>query len=249
MPPCRFFFAALFSSSVSRAHAAKELLVGGSELKHLCVFAAFNHQQLPTTQSWSCQVLLCLSILLSISQRLLELLPDVQGCFCYIQNSERTCLNFARKAVLSIVCCRGSWKFWLWGCLSVNFTVQDLQFWFTGEQRITVTHLPKLAIVNHFFFSVWVMWACFCYWVAQVVATPTLGYGFIKESIGLLSSIDSAGYFSRKTSCWSCCCPLLVIKLRVRPREVNCHTLSLPAKFAYAENGPITLWIVMFADQ
>ncbi len=56
MPPCGFFFAALFSSSVSRAHAAKELLVGGSELKHLCVFAAFSHQQLPATQSWSCQV-------------------------------------------------------------------------------------------------------------------------------------------------------------------------------------------------
>jgi hypothetical protein len=50
-PPFGFFFAALFSSSVSRAHAAKELLVGGSELKHLCVFAAFNHQQLPITQS------------------------------------------------------------------------------------------------------------------------------------------------------------------------------------------------------
>jgi hypothetical protein len=30
--------------------------VGGSELKHLCVFAAFSHQQLPATQSWSCQV-------------------------------------------------------------------------------------------------------------------------------------------------------------------------------------------------
>jgi hypothetical protein len=50
-PPCGFFFAALFSSSVSRAHAAKELLVGGSDLKHLCVFSAFNHQQIPTTQS------------------------------------------------------------------------------------------------------------------------------------------------------------------------------------------------------
>jgi hypothetical protein len=42
------------------------------------------------------------------------------------------------------------------------------------------------------------MWACFCYWVAQVVATPTLGYGFIKESIGLLSSIESAWLLQQK---------------------------------------------------
>jgi hypothetical protein len=32
----------------------------------------------------------------------------------------------------------------------------------------------------------------------KVVAPPTLGYGLMKESVGLLSSIESAGSFSKR---------------------------------------------------
>jgi hypothetical protein len=85
-------------------------------------------------------------------------------------------------------------SFWLHGFISFVEAV-----WKVFNHEVVCLHM--LLHLSVFVSSVWVRWACFCNWVAMWWLHETLGYGLMKESIGLLSSIESAGFFSRTISC------------------------------------------------
>jgi hypothetical protein len=85
-------------------------------------------------------------------------------------------------------------SFWLHGFVSFLEAV-----WKVFNHEVVCLHMLLHLCV--FVSSVWVRWACFCNWVAMWWLHETLGYGLMKESIGLLSSIESAGFVSRTISC------------------------------------------------
>jgi hypothetical protein len=90
-----------------------------------------------------------------------------------------------------------SWKFWLHGFVSFLEAVVEGFGWWGCMSSYSSAHQD----VNSFVSSVLSEVCMLLLLGGQVVTPTTLGCGLMKESVGLLSSIEPARSFSRSGGC------------------------------------------------